>query len=36
MIVALTGAAAAVVLVVTALSMPVLLRAMRPDGLRTE
>jgi hypothetical protein len=36
MILALTGAAAAVVVLVTALSMPVLLRAMRPDGLRTE
>ena len=36
MILALTGAASGVVLVVTALSLPVLLRAMRPDGLRTE
>jgi len=36
MIAALTGAAAGVVLIVTALSVPVLLRAMRPDGLRTE
>jgi len=36
MIAALTGAAAGVVLLVTALSVPVLLRAMRPDGLRTE
>ena len=36
MILALTGAAAGVVLLVTALSLPVLLRAMRPDGLRTE
>ena len=36
MILALTGAAAAVVLLVTGLSMPVLFRAMRPDGLRTE
>jgi hypothetical protein len=36
MIVSLTGAAAAVVVLVTALSVPVLLRAMRPDGLRTE
>ena len=32
MILALTGAAAAVVVLVTALSLPVLLRAMRPDG----
>ena len=36
MILALTGAAAAVVVLVTALSLPVLLRAMRPEGLRTE
>ncbi|MFF0449354.1 ABC transporter permease [Streptomyces sp. NPDC004609] len=31
-----TGIAAGVVLLVTALSMPALLRLMRPDGLRTE
>ncbi len=36
MILALTGAACAVVVLVTALSVPVLLRAMRPEGLRTE
>ena len=36
MILALTGAAAAMVAVVTALSLPVLLRSMRPEGLRTE
>ncbi|MFF3844905.1 ABC transporter permease [Streptomyces sp. NPDC002328] len=33
---AMTGAGAAVVLVVTLLSLPPLLRLMRPDGLRTE
>ncbi|MGX2994790.1 FtsX-like permease family protein [Streptomyces sp. JNUCC 64] len=33
---AMTGAGAAVVLLVTALSMPVLMRLMRPEGLRTE
>ncbi|MFD1660971.1 ABC transporter permease [Streptomyces caeni] len=33
---AMTGSGAAVVLVVTALSLPPLLRLMRPDGLRTE
>ena len=32
----LTAAAGGVVGIVTALSLPVLLRAMRPDGLRTE
>jgi len=32
----MTGAGAAVVLAVTLLSLPPLLRLMRPDGLRTE
>jgi hypothetical protein len=36
MIAALTAAAAGVVAVVTVVSLPVMLRAMRPDGLRTE
>ncbi|HYI17807.1 MAG TPA: FtsX-like permease family protein [Solirubrobacteraceae bacterium] len=36
MIALLAGAAAAVVVLVTALSVPVLLRSMRPTGLRTE
>lgn len=35
-VVSMTGAGAAVVLVVTLLSLPPLLRLMRPDGLRTE
>ncbi|MER7652365.1 MULTISPECIES: FtsX-like permease family protein [Streptomyces] len=35
-IAALTGAAGAVILAVTALSLPLLWRLMRPDGLRTE
>ncbi|WP_128382317.1 ABC transporter permease [Streptomyces cavernae] len=35
-VLAMTGIGAAVVLVVTALSVPPLLRLMRPDGLRTE
>ncbi|WP_354700803.1 hypothetical protein DSM112329_01093 [Paraconexibacter sp. AEG42_29] len=35
-IAAMTGAGGAVVLLVTALSMPALWRLMRPDGLRTE
>ena len=35
-VLAMTGIGAAVVLVVTALSIPPLLRLMRPDGLRTE
>ncbi|MGW0615293.1 ABC transporter permease [Streptomyces sp. NPDC002788] len=35
-VLSLTGTGAAVVLVVTLLSMPPLLRMMRPDGLRTE
>ncbi|MFJ3666124.1 ABC transporter permease [Streptomyces sp. NPDC090106] len=35
-VLSMTGAGAAVVLVVTLLSMPPLLRLMRPDGLRTE
>ncbi|PJJ04140.1 FtsX-like permease family protein [Streptomyces sp. 2333.5] len=35
-ILALTGTAAAVILGVTALSLPLLWRLMRPDGLRTE
>ncbi|GGS79008.1 ABC transporter permease [Streptomyces cinerochromogenes] len=35
-VVALTGAGAAVVLVVTLLSLPPLVRLMRPEGLRTE
>ncbi|MGW2351026.1 ABC transporter permease [Actinacidiphila glaucinigra] len=33
---AMTGVSAAVVLLVTALSLPALVRMMRPDGLRTE
>jgi hypothetical protein len=32
----MTGIATAVVLLVTVLSLPPLLRLMRPDGLRTE
>jgi TRAP-type mannitol/chloroaromatic compound transport system permease large subunit len=32
----MTGVGAAVVVVVTLLSLPPLLRLMRPDGLRTE
>jgi hypothetical protein len=32
----MTGIGAGVVLLVTALSLPPLLRLMRPDGLRTE
>ena len=35
-VLSMTGAGAAVVLVVTALSLPPLLRLMRPEGLRTE
>ncbi|WP_405648043.1 ABC transporter permease [Streptomyces sp. NBC_00019] len=35
-VLSMTGAGAAVVLVVTLLSLPPLLRLMRPDGLRTE
>ncbi|MES5816742.1 FtsX-like permease family protein [Streptomyces sp. RG80] len=35
-VLSMTGAGAAVVLVVTVLSLPPLLRLMRPDGLRTE
>ncbi|WP_149826472.1 FtsX-like permease family protein [Streptomyces tailanensis] len=35
-VLAMTGIGAAVVLVVTALSMPPLIRLMRPEGLRTE
>ncbi|MFI7408523.1 ABC transporter permease [Streptomyces sp. NPDC049627] len=35
-VLSMTGAAAAVVLLVTVLSLPPLLRLMRPDGLRTE
>ncbi|MFF6993460.1 ABC transporter permease [Streptomyces sp. NPDC008313] len=35
-VVSMTGIGAAVVLLVTALSLPPLLRLMRPDGLRTE
>jgi hypothetical protein len=36
MILALTGVAGAVVVLVAGLSLPVLLRATRPDGLRAE
>ncbi len=35
-VLAMTGIGSAVVLVVTLLSVPPLLRLMRPDGLRTE
>jgi hypothetical protein len=35
-VLSMTGIGAAVVLTVTVLSLPPLLRLMRPDGLRTE
>ena len=35
-VLSMTGVGAGVVLVVTLLSLPPLLRLMRPDGLRTE